>query len=216
VNKSSGVNKSPDWTWLKNALANNQPVIIELGLYDSTGRLYGNWYNVGGILSQNGANKIILMEDIRQDSAGGQFNSMVTWATTADGLAYIDDWSSKGLLCVIESVVSIYYDPAVVFTGVNDNTNTQACYLNIYPNPADQGQCMKITFTNPERCNVSLSVYDILGNKVANIVNGELESGDYNINWDGTNASGAALHAGVYIISLQGQAFHEELRFIKY
>ena len=60
-----------------------------------------------------------------------------------------------------------------------------------YPNPFNPST--KITYTLPERGNVSLKVFDLLGGEVAQLVNGEIEAGSYDISFNAAN-----LPSGIY------------------
>lgn len=64
-----------------------------------------------------------------------------------------------------------------------------------YPNPFNP--TTKITFTLPKDSKVNLSVYNILGERVAELVNGEKKSGYYEYNFDGSR-----LASGMYIYKI--------------
>lgn len=65
-----------------------------------------------------------------------------------------------------------------------------------YPNPFNPST--KINFSLPESSDTRLKVYDILGNEIANLVNENLQAGNYSVNFDGTSLS-----SGIYIYSLE-------------
>jgi hypothetical protein len=70
-----------------------------------------------------------------------------------------------------------------------------------YPNPFNPST--KIEFSLPEDVNnVTLTIYDALGQKVAELVNGKLEAGKYNYVW---NANSSA--TGLYIYELRTDKF---------
>jgi hypothetical protein len=60
-----------------------------------------------------------------------------------------------------------------------------------YPNPFNPNTI--ISFSIPERANVNLKVYDVLGNELVTLINEETVAGSYNISF---NANG--LSTGVY------------------
>jgi hypothetical protein len=68
-----------------------------------------------------------------------------------------------------------------------------------YPNPFNPSTM--ITFDIPKSGNVNLSVYDLLGNKVAELVNGHYEAGRQNVVFDA-----AKLSSGVYFYTLRSGA----------
>ncbi|GJQ42273.1 MAG: T9SS type A sorting domain-containing protein [Ignavibacteriota bacterium] len=69
-----------------------------------------------------------------------------------------------------------------------------------YPNPFNPTTTIK--YQLPESGNVSIKVYDILGNEVANLVDGYMETGKYEVDF---NAS--SLASGVYIYRLNVNDF---------
>ncbi len=70
-----------------------------------------------------------------------------------------------------------------------------------YPNPFNPST--NIHFTVPEQQKITVAVYDLLGRKVATILNGEeLTAGEKNILWDGTDDNGNKLTSGVYIYKI--------------
>jgi hypothetical protein len=74
-----------------------------------------------------------------------------------------------------------------------------------YPNPFNPGT--KIIFIVPsnikgEMSNVSLKVYDVLGNEVATLVNGELPAGEYEVTFDVSQISNPVLTSGLYLYQL--------------
>ena len=68
-----------------------------------------------------------------------------------------------------------------------------------YPNPFNPST--KIAFGLPQRSNVSLNVFNALGEQVAELVNGTLEAGTHTYNFDASD-----LTSGIYIYSLQTDA----------
>ncbi|GBD89322.1 hypothetical protein BMS3Abin04_00026 [bacterium BMS3Abin04] len=65
-----------------------------------------------------------------------------------------------------------------------------------YPNPFNP--TTNIRFTLPEAGIVKLAVYNLLGQKVADLVNGNMEAGFHNITFNGSN-----LATGIYIYRLE-------------
>lgn len=79
-----------------------------------------------------------------------------------------------------------------------------------YPNPFNP--TTNIRFAIPKSGNVKLSVYNILGQEVANLVNDVKEAGTYTIKWDASN-----LASGLYIYRLEsaGQVISKKMTLLK-
>ena len=76
-----------------------------------------------------------------------------------------------------------------------------------YPNPFNP--TTTISYDLPERSRVKLVIYNILGQEVATLVNGEQEPGRYSVKFD---ASG--LPSGIYFYRLQAGNFIEQKKMI--
>ncbi len=70
-----------------------------------------------------------------------------------------------------------------------------------YPNPFNPRT--NIQFYLPRPAQVKLDVFDILGRKVATLVNDRISNGIHTLTWDGQNDSGQPAASGVYFYRLQ-------------
>jgi len=59
----------------------------------------------------------------------------------------------------------------------------------------------------PSRSHVSITIFNLLGRKVANLLDEELASGSYRVNWDGVLSSGQHASSGVYFYRLVAADF---------
>ena len=69
-----------------------------------------------------------------------------------------------------------------------------------YPNPFNPST--KIKFAVPEKSNVLIKVYDILGSEIATLVNEEMDAGWYRKTFDANNYS-----SGVYLFRMEAGKF---------
>jgi len=76
-----------------------------------------------------------------------------------------------------------------------------------YPNPFNPST--KIQFQIPEAGFVTLKVYNLLGQEVATLVNGQLEAGSYRAEFDASN-----LPSGMYLYRLQAGTFLETKKML--
>jgi S-formylglutathione hydrolase FrmB len=70
-----------------------------------------------------------------------------------------------------------------------------------YPNPFNSSTV--IGFVLPQATDVTLTVYDLLGQRVATLVSGTHAAGQYTVRWDGRDDSGRQLASGVYLYQVR-------------
>jgi hypothetical protein len=87
-------------------------------------------------------------------------------------------------------------------TSVSEKENVPVFFelSQNYPNPFNPAT--KIRYSVPTASNVKLEVFDILGRKVATLVNGQERAGEYAIEFDGSK-----LGSGVYVYRLTSSGF---------
>jgi len=74
-----------------------------------------------------------------------------------------------------------------------------------YPNPFNPET--EISFSLPERAEVSLVIYNVLGEKVKTLVNGEMSAGTHTVSWKSTNEAGNIVASGIYFYNLTAGDF---------
>jgi len=102
---------------------------------------------------------------------------------------------------------------AVVFA--QDAVPTEFGLSQNYPNPFNPSTT--IEFSVASSGHVSLMVYDITGRVVANLVDGEVETGYHSILWNGLDQTDSQVSAGIYIYALQTEtgSITKKMVFIK-
>jgi len=82
-----------------------------------------------------------------------------------------------------------------------------------YPNPFNP--VTNITYSLPRASNVTIKIYDILGNEVRTIVNNlKQDAGQHTAVWDARDNSRAAVSSGVYFYKMTSGEFSKTLRMI--
>jgi hypothetical protein len=88
--------------------------------------------------------------------------------------------------------------------GVEDNVNNIPIDFVLeqnHPNPFNPST--KISYTVPRLTNVSLTVFNILGQEVATLVNNQVQNaGKYSATWNGKDFSGNTVSSGIYMYQL--------------
>jgi FlgD Ig-like domain len=83
------------------------------------------------------------------------------------------------------------------------------------PNPFNP--TTTISFTVPARGPVTLSIYDVEGKRIRTLVDGVMPVGANHVEWDGKDASGAAVSSGLYFYRLETarNAISRKMVFLK-
>jgi hypothetical protein len=87
--------------------------------------------------------------------------------------------------------------------------NTPAVYsLNQnYPNPFNPSTV--INYSMERKGKVNISIYNILGQHVKTLVDGEVEAGPNQVIWDGTDQEGSGVASGVYFYKMTTEKYVE-------
>lgn len=82
-----------------------------------------------------------------------------------------------------------------------------------YPNPFNP--VTKITFSVPSTSNVTVKIYDVLGNEVKTLADDlRKEAGSHTVLWDATDNNGKAVSSGVYFYKMTSGGFSKTMRMI--
>ncbi|NOY89283.1 MAG: T9SS type A sorting domain-containing protein [FCB group bacterium] len=101
-------------------------------------------------------------------------------------------------------------------TDVNDdkgNLVPKGFSLNQnYPNPFNPST--EITFSLPAKSNITLAVYNMLGQKVTVLAQGMFQAGEHEVLWNGKNKNGKPVSSGMYFYRLQTDSYSETKKMI--
>ncbi|MFH2037495.1 MAG: FlgD immunoglobulin-like domain containing protein, partial [Candidatus Zixiibacteriota bacterium] len=76
-----------------------------------------------------------------------------------------------------------------------------------YPNPFNP--TTTISFSLPQSGFVTLAVYNILGQEVKMITDGQMEAGAHRVEWNGTDNNGTEVGSGIYFYRLISDGFSD-------
>jgi len=134
---------------------------------------------------------------VRVLDISNRINPVEVGYSSTPGLAHIVAWSEDGLICVADDTnMGIYRftDP----TAVNDPDSSipdKFLLSAAYPNPFNS--TTTITYGLPHTGNVSLKLYDPLGQQIRTLFEGNRQAGIYAFNLFGGN-----LASGMYLVKL--------------
>jgi hypothetical protein len=99
--------------------------------------------------------------------------------------------------------------------GISHNENevvTKYSLLQNYPNPFNP--VTNIKFQIPENAYVTLKIYDVLGKEIKTLVNQQMNTGSYNVTFDGTNMSSGVYFYRISTVGKNGIKFVDTKRMV--
>jgi len=81
-----------------------------------------------------------------------------------------------------------------------------------YPNPFNPET--NIQFDVAENSDVNVSIFNIMGQKVATLVNGNMDAGIYHIKWNGLSDKGIALPSGMYFYKMKSSEYQSVKKLV--
>ncbi len=97
-----------------------------------------------------------------------------------------------------------------IVTGIEDENHSLPTEYTLYPNyPNPFNPTTNIKFTLPESGVYKLTIYNILGQKVATLFNKELSAGVHSVMFDASDLS-----SGVYLYNLSGKKFNKTRKML--
>jgi hypothetical protein len=112
--------------------------------------------------------------------------------------------NSYGIIYVDDSTGVAYFDISQwPESGVEETITDGKNVLLLDVKPSISSGLTSIEYILSSSQNISLDVYDLLGNHVINLVSGEVPAGTHSASWDGKNASGNLVASGMYFCVLK-------------
>ena len=74
-----------------------------------------------------------------------------------------------------------------------------------YPNPFNP--ITSLRYDLPEQAQVTLTIYDLMGREVTQLVNTTQQAGDRSVQWDATDSFGSPVSAGIYFCQIRAGGF---------
>jgi len=126
------------------------------------------------------------------------------WKVRAQNSCYWGEWCTQCSF-VTQSLTDIF--------NIDDEIlpDKFALHQN-YPNPFNNSTT--ISFEVPTKEEVSIRIYNILGEEVVTLVNDELSAGTYYLEWDGTDNKRHGVSSGIYLYKLSSESFTQEKKMV--
>ena len=184
------------------------------------GTVAGAQAQAGGALTYANGDPVVV-DDSGHDLSVDGFN----WDDYYD---YGGLWNTAGGRLFVQSYAncfpakwSQYVDSHWTYMGalstIDDNGITAENFelKGNYPNPFNP--TTKIRFSNDRTSNVKVTVYSIKGEKVATIMNKQVNAGTYDVSWNGRGTNGKVVPTGMYLYDVEsdGRRLQGKMLFLK-
>ncbi|HIA22973.1 MAG TPA: T9SS type A sorting domain-containing protein [Candidatus Marinimicrobia bacterium] len=183
-------------------------ISFQIGIIDAWGNqsyvdFPGNQTTYGLVRDGNWGQASIPVEDIRGEWIDLRMLSYEFVILEVNGASCefgLDDiyWDGGGAVSVIEDD---YGKPPTKYS-LNNN----------YPNPFNP--LTTISFDLPEDGFVNVSIYNVMGIHVKDLVNSQQNAGFKSIQWDATNNRGQPVSAGLYLYTIQAGNFRQTKQMV--
>jgi hypothetical protein len=116
---------------------------------------------------------------------------------------------------VVSCTVELYKREITGVAGSDGAAPARTALLENAPNPFNPST--EIPFTLDRAGRVNLAVYDVGGRLVKTLASGPMDAGRHEAWWDGTDANGTPVAAGVYLCRLEteGAKLHRKMLLVK-
>ncbi|MBA65596.1 MAG: hypothetical protein CMG55_07340 [Candidatus Marinimicrobia bacterium] len=127
-------------------------------------------------------------------------------------------WENIGAISRPLNIESLYCDTIfrIIDNQLSVNTNnliSENYFLHQnYPNPFNS--ITQISYNLPEKSFVDISIYDLLGQKVRTLINGEHSAGFITLPWNSKDDFDQSLSSGIYIYIIQAGDFRETKKMV--
>ena len=124
--------------------------------------------------------------------------------TYEEEINYLKSWISNRLS---------WMDSEILLLGLENHPVISSFTLDqAYPNPFNP--ITNIGYELPKESFVNITIYDILGNEIKNLVDQIENPGSKLIQWNATNNAGQSVSAGVYLYSIEAGQFMQTKKMI--
>ncbi|MFQ5605799.1 MAG: right-handed parallel beta-helix repeat-containing protein [bacterium] len=114
-------------------------------------------------------------------------------------------WDSPGFV-LFDDFRGCEFSPIThVASNAANELPLQFALMPNYPNPFNPSTTIR--FELPLKAEVKITVYDLIGRKVAILVEAEYAAGEHSVFWDGRDQHGRTVGSGVYFVKMQAGRF---------
>jgi len=144
---------------------------------------------------------------------GNTWETLVTFECNGDIASFSEDASNYWWRASLDTSNCEYLISEQQLTlSKNINVPKKFNVHQNYPNPFNP--VTRLSYDLPEDSFVSITIYDMLGNVVNNLVNTKQSSGYKSVQWNATDNLGQPVSAGLYLYSIETNDFRQTKKMI--
>jgi hypothetical protein len=114
------------------------------------------------------------------------------------------------LLGNVKGGLYFYNNTSITIVADGETSADEFSLIQAYPNPFNPD--LNIVVKLKEISSVKITIYNILGERVKEVFQGDLNSGIHSFLWSGKNDSGSILPSGSYIIRISSELFNKAIK----
>ena len=135
------------------------------------------------------------------------------------------NWSNTSDFSITNNQLCPPYPSCIEdYVGEQDTTNCEQVSIidatfpitynlhNAYPNPFNPVTTLR--YDLPEDAMVNITIYDMMGRVVSNLVSSQQNAGYKSIQWNATNNQGQPVSAGLYLYQIQAGEFRQTKKMV--
>jgi hypothetical protein len=152
----------------------------------------------------------------RRDGGASEYVRLTAQEIRAEPPSRFEDFgvaeesSYEYRVIAIDGELERSFGPVSVITGRWPAFETRLD--SVGPNPA-VGRA-SISFTLGAPSHAKLTIFDVAGRRVRTLVDGALDAGPHRLDWEGVDASGQRIPAGVYFARLEAPSFTQTRKIL--
>ena len=166
--------------------------VRSIAIDGSGNKWIGTWN--GGLVFFDGTNWTVH----NTSNSGLPDNGVLSIAIDGSGNKWIGTGGNEG------SGLAVYNEGGVMSVEPDREMIVEGYFLHQnYPNPFNP--TTTIHYELPQKSNVQITIYDLLGRQIKNLINQTQDAGYKSVIWDATNDQGQPVSAGMYFYQVRAR-----------
>jgi hypothetical protein len=195
--------ETPAWAWNGDLLPDSTEFARDIVTFYPIELSFSEPVDISLSYSSTGNNfRLMMLEDSEDDS----------WEEVEGAVCSIDEFGEG----ICESGVlsfGIFGVQEIPLSTFMENTMPETFTLHQnYPNPFNP--ITNLRYDLPEQAEITLTIYDMMGREVSQLINTTQEAGFKSIQWDATDNMGKPVSAGVYLYQIKAGEFVQTRKMV--